>query len=62
MKEFQASQKLWTIKEDRQTKKHEVGNGLNFVSYDNDNDYDNEYDIKLNKTAKQLTVYMVEKM
>lgn len=62
MKEFQASQKLWTTKEDRQTKNHEVGNGLNFVSYDNDNDYDNEYDIKLNKTAKQLTVYMVEKM
>jgi hypothetical protein len=60
MKEFQAPQKLWTTKEDRQTKIHVVGNGLNFVSYDND--YDNEYDIKLNKTVRQLTVYMVEKM
>jgi hypothetical protein len=60
IKEFQAPQKLWTTKKDRQNKIHVVGNGLHFVSYDND--YDNEYDIKLNKTVRQLTVYRVEKM
>jgi len=44
---------------DRQTKIHEVGNGLHFVSFD---DYDNEYYINLNKTVRQLTGYRVEKI
>jgi hypothetical protein len=47
---------------DRQTKIHEVGNDLIFLSYDNDNDYDNEYDINLNKTERHLTGYKVQKM
>jgi hypothetical protein len=59
MKEFQSPQKRWTTKEkDRQTKIHEAGNGLHFVSYDNVN----EYDINLNKTVRQLTGYGVEKI
>jgi hypothetical protein len=59
MKEFQAPQKRWTTKEKTGRPKSMKSR---FVSYENDHDYDNEYDINLNKTVGQLTGCRVEKI
>jgi hypothetical protein len=59
MKEFQTPQKRWTTKE-KTGKPKPMNSGTAY--YDIYNDYDNEYDINLNKTGRQLTGYGVEKM